>query len=78
MNSYYGSALVNPSVNVDEVKKNRSGIASCYCPRRYYLAVCAFIGFCLMYTMRVNLSIAVLYMKKSRMTRVGNETVDDK
>uniref|UniRef100_A0A5S6QPJ8 Sialin n=1 Tax=Trichuris muris TaxID=70415 RepID=A0A5S6QPJ8_TRIMR len=37
-------------------------MASCRYARRYHLTLIAFIGFCILYAMRVNLSIAILYM----------------
>ncbi|KFD53390.1 hypothetical protein M513_05654 [Trichuris suis] len=37
-------------------------MATCKLARRYYLTLIAFLGFCILYAMRVNLSIAILYM----------------
>uniref|UniRef100_A0A915KBR7 Uncharacterized protein n=1 Tax=Romanomermis culicivorax TaxID=13658 RepID=A0A915KBR7_ROMCU len=35
-------------------------------PRRYYLVILAFLGFFNLYAMRVNLSVAILYMTTNR------------
>ncbi|VDP20288.1 unnamed protein product [Soboliphyme baturini] len=74
MKSDYGSSVATPSNGVEDHQKITRRIGSCYCARRYYLAVCAFLGFCLIYTMRVNLSIAILYMTRNNTNVAANET----
>ncbi|CDW57294.1 vesicular glutamate transporter [Trichuris trichiura] len=42
--------------------KEKRPMATWKFARRYYLTLIAFMGFCILYAMRVNLSIAILYM----------------
>ncbi|KRY57411.1 Sialin, partial [Trichinella britovi] len=53
-------------VDVDSFSRNHAF------PRRYILTFWAFVGFCVLYSMRVNLSIAILFM-----TRNATITDDD-
>ena len=52
-----------PLLNKDQVRTPTTGISKC-CnpPARYVIAVWAFLGYCCLYAMRVNLSVAIVAM----------------
>ncbi|XP_077989953.1 vesicular glutamate transporter 1-like [Glandiceps talaboti] len=60
-----------------EERKAVTGMENCFqkIPKRYILAVMGFLGFCNVYALRVNLSIAIVAMTTNQTVTKGNETV---
>ncbi|XP_064594982.1 vesicular glutamate transporter 2-like [Liolophura sinensis] len=63
--------------HADEGKASSWSVLTCrsYFPKRYIVAVMALLGFCNVYALRVNLSVAIVAMTNNRTIRTDNLTV---
>ncbi|XP_070534945.1 vesicular glutamate transporter 1-like [Ptychodera flava] len=66
------------SYEFDE-RKPVTSVESCLqkIPKRYILTFMAFLGFCNIYSLRVNLSVAIVAMTSNKTVTKGNETVTE-